>query len=45
MPSVNYLRVFDSEHDAANINEGFRKDHRKGKRKFMKGYLYTDQLK
>ena len=31
MPTVNYLRVIDCEHDAANKNESYRKDHRNSK--------------
>ena len=45
MPTVNYLRVTGCEHDAANWNETYRKGHRNGKTKFMKAYLYTNQLK
>ena len=41
MPTVNYLRVIrgEYEHDAANWNESYRKDHRSGKMKLMKAYL------
>ena len=42
MPTVNYLRVIDCEHDAVNINESYRKDHWNDKRKFMKAYQYTN---
>ena len=45
MPTVNYLLVIDCEHDAANRNDKYRKDYQNGKRKFMKPYLYTNQLK
>ena len=45
MPTVNYLRAIGCEHDAANRNESYRKDHRNGKIKGMKVYLYTNQLK
>ena len=37
MPAVNYHRVIGCEHDAANENEGYRKDHRNDKTKLMKG--------
>ena len=36
---LNYLRVIDSEADAANSNKISRKDHQIGKI-----YLYTNQL-
>ena len=45
MPTVNYLRVIDFEHDAANWNESYRKSHRNDKTKLIKVYLYTNQLK
>ena len=45
MPTVNYLRVIGCEHDAANSNESYSKDHRNGKAKLVKAYLYTNQLK
>ena len=44
MPTVNYLQVIGCEHDAANRNMSNRKDHRNGKAKLMKAYLYTNQL-
>ena len=45
MPTVNYLQVIACEHDAANWNESYRKDHQNGKTKLIKAYLYTNQLK
>ena len=45
MPTVNYLRVIGCEHDAENWNMSYKKDHRNGKMKLMKAYLYTDQFK
>ena len=45
MHTVNYLRVIGCEHDAANWNESYRKDHRNDKMKHMKAYLYINQLK
>ena len=45
MPWVNYLRVIGYEHNAANSNESYRKNHRHGKTEIMKAYLYTNQLK
>ena len=31
IPTVNYLRVIDCEHDAEDRNERYRKDHQNGK--------------
>ena len=45
MPAANYLRFIGCEHDAANRNESYRKDHRNGKTKLMMAYLYTNYLK
>ena len=45
MPTVNYLRVIGSEHDTANEEENYRKDHRNGKTKLMKAYMYRNQFK
>ena len=45
MPTANYLRAIGCEHDAANWNESYRKDHRNDNMKLMKVYLYTNQLK
>ena len=45
MPTANYLCVTGCEQDAANWNKSYRKDHQNGKMKFMKAYLYTNQLK
>ena len=45
MATVNYLRVIGCEHDVANRNESYKKDHRNGKRKLIKDYLYSNQLK
>ena len=45
MPTVNYLRVIGSEHDAVNGNDSYIKDHRNGKTKLMKTCLYTNKLK
>ena len=45
MLTVNYLWVIAYENDAANTNEIYRKDHRNGKKKLMKAYLYNNQLK
>ena len=45
MPTVNYLRDIGCEHDAETGNESYRKDRRIDKRKLMKSYLYTNQLK
>ena len=42
MPTVNYLRVLSCEHNAANGNESNREDHRNGKTKLMKAYLYIN---
>ena len=42
---INSLQDIDCEHDAAIRNESYRKIHRNGKRKLMKAYLYTNQLK
>ena len=36
MPTVNYLQVIGCEHDKANWNEGYGKDHRNGNMKLMK---------
>ena len=36
MRTVNYLLVIDCEHHQENRNESHRKDHRSGKRGFMK---------
>ena len=44
MPTVNYLRVADCEHDAANRNESYREDHRNGNRKLMNAYLMPINL-
>ena len=44
-PTVSYLQVIGCEHDSANWNESYRKDHRNGKMKLMKAYLYSNQLK
>ena len=45
MLTVNYLWVIGCEHDAANWNESYRKEHRNGKMKLMKAYMYTNKLK
>ena len=45
MYTVNYLRIIGCEHDAANWNESYRKDHENGKTKLMKAYQYTNHLK
>ena len=34
------ISVIDFEHEAANENETYRKDHRNGKRKLIEAYLY-----
>ena len=39
------LQVTDCEHDAPNRNENKRIGYLNGKRKLMKAYLYTNQLK
>ena len=45
MHTVNYFRVIDWGHNAANWTESYRKDHRNGKTKLKKAYLYTNLLK
>ena len=45
MPTVNYFRVIACEDDTANRKKSYGKDNHNGKRKLMKAYLYTNQLK
>ena len=40
----NYFQGIDCVHNATNEIDGYRKGHRSGKRKFMKAYIYTNQL-
>ena len=45
MPTVNYLRVFDCEHYAANIKESYGKDHQNGKEAYEGLPIYQSSEK
>ena len=45
MPTVNYFRVIDCEHNAANRKKTYKKDHQNVKRKIYKGLLIYESIK